>query len=80
MLCPHCNSVMKRTMRFEPGKATRFFRCPKCYMETKPKPLYFDDEEIRQNNTKQNIKPKAKPKVNKKPQNKPIKPKKKNRR
>lgn len=49
-------------------------------METKPKPLYFEDEEIRQNNTKTNIKPKAKPKVNKKPQNKPIKPKKKNRR
>ena len=49
-------------------------------METKPKPLYFDDEEIIQNNTKTTIKPKAKPKVNKKPQNKPIKPKKKNRR
>ena len=80
MLCQHCNSVMKEAMRFEPGKAWRLYKCPRCHMETKPKALYFDDEKIRQNNTKPSVKSNAKSKVNKKPQNKPIKSKKKNRR
>lgn len=41
MFCRHCNSLMKHLYRFENGKAYRLYRCPTCYIETKPRPFYF---------------------------------------
>lgn len=52
MFCKHCNSLMKRVLRFENGKSYRLYKCPKCYMETKPIPYFFNDLEIRRNNGK----------------------------
>lgn len=44
MFCRSCEAIMKRTMRFEPGKMTQLFKCPKCYFESKAKPLRFEEE------------------------------------
>lgn len=68
MFCQHCKSVMKRVYRFENGKSYKLWKCPKCYIETKPRPYRFTDElEVSQNNTPTN-KPIKKPikKLNKK--------------
>ena len=51
MNCKHCGSMMKRTLRFENGKAYRLFKCPNCYMETKQLPVSFNVLEISNNNT-----------------------------
>ena len=69
MFCKHCISLMKRVMRFENSNSYRLYRCPKCHTETKPKRFFFEDEEIRQNNTNTN---KSRKQV-KKPANKPPK-------
>lgn len=51
MFCKYCNHLMKKVMRFEDGKSYRFYRCPKCYAETKLKRLLFLDEQIRRKNS-----------------------------
>ena len=56
MFCKYCNHLMKRVMRFEDGKSYRFYRCPKCYAETKLKHLLFLDEQIRLKNNVTNRK------------------------
>lgn len=43
MICNNCRVLMRRVMRFEAGKAWKLKRCPKCFYETHPAPLYFDD-------------------------------------
>ena len=48
---------MKRVLRFENGKSYRLYKCPKCYMETKPIPYFFKDEQIIRNNSKTANKP-----------------------
>lgn len=56
MYCPKCGTVMKRTMRFEPEKQSEFYRCGKCWFESKPKRLIIkpDKDEENQKSTKQN--------------------------
>ena len=61
MNCKHCGSMMKRTLRFENGKAYRLFKCPNCYKETKPIPVSFNSLETSKNNT--HTKPKKKGKI-----------------
>ena len=48
-------------MRFENGKSYSLHRCPKCYYETKKKPLIFNSKtksEQQQNNKKGKLKKK----------------------
>lgn len=54
MLCEHCKTIMKKVMRFERNKSYKLYKCPKCYSETKPKRIFFSDEEISRNNTNTN--------------------------
>ena len=67
MICSNCRVLMRYVMRFEDGKAFRLRRCPKCYHETRPAPLYFEDEKTTQQSRKEQTKPKkaaaTKPKV-----------------
>lgn len=67
MICSNCRVLMRYVMRFEDGKAFRLCRCPKCYHETRPAPLYFEDEKTTQQSRKEQTKPKKaaapKPKV-----------------
>ena len=67
MICSNCRVLMRYVMRFEDGKAVRLRRCPKCYHETRPAPLYFEDEKTTQQSRKEQAKPKKaaapKPKV-----------------
>lgn len=67
MICSNCRVLMRYVMRFEDGKAFRLCRCPKCYHETRPAPLYFEDEKTTQQSRKEQVKPKKeaapKPKV-----------------
>lgn len=51
MFCNHCNILMQYVMSFCDGKAYKFYRCSKCWYETKRKPLIFNDKEINQENT-----------------------------
>lgn len=46
MFCKRCNVQMKKVMRFEKGKAYSLHKCPKCYYESKPTPLFFDERNI----------------------------------
>lgn len=48
MICSNCRVLMRYVMRFEDGKAFRLCRCQKCYHETRPAPLYFEDEKTTQ--------------------------------
>lgn len=43
MICKRCGVLMKHVMRFENGKSYELYRCPKCWYETKKKPLFFFD-------------------------------------
>lgn len=53
MICSNCRVLMRYVMRFEDGKAFRLRRCPKCYHETRPAPLYFEDEKTTQQSRKE---------------------------
>lgn len=54
MFCRRCNIQMNKTMRFENGKSFSLHKCPKCYYETKPTPLFFDERNISaKSNTKE---------------------------
>lgn len=50
MICSNCRVLMRYVVRFEDGKAFKFKRCPKCWHETHPAPLYFNDENTTQKN------------------------------
>lgn len=56
MICRHCKTMMRRVYRFENEKSYRLFRCPNCYIETKPIPYSFYSYEISRKNTTVNIK------------------------
>ena len=47
MLCRHCNKQMKHVLRFDKNKIYEFYRCSRCYAESKKLPYYFK-QEIRQ--------------------------------
>lgn len=56
MICSNCRVLMRYVMRFEDGKAFRLRRCPKCYHETRPAPLYFEDEKTTQQSRREQVK------------------------
>lgn len=41
--CEICDTTMKLVMRFDGTASYRFRRCPVCYYETRPAPLFLDD-------------------------------------
>ena len=43
MICKDCYVPMHPVMSFSKDKHEKFFRCPKCYEETKHKKLRDDD-------------------------------------
>ena len=42
-ICKNCNTSMKQVMSFSQDKHEKFYRCPKCYSETKHR-KFRDDE------------------------------------
>lgn len=52
MICNNCRVLMRQVMRFEAGKAWKLKRCPKCFYETRPAPLYFDDDKATQQSSR----------------------------
>ena len=57
IICPKCNSLMRHVRRFTPTQNCELDICTKCYFETKPKKMRFD-EKITQNKIKDKPKPK----------------------
>ena len=48
-LCKRCYVLMENVMRFEKGTGMKFYRCPKCFDETRhikidKNELFFDNE------------------------------------
>lgn len=41
MICKRCNIPMVRVMSFEKGKSSDFYKCRKCYRESRHIPFSF---------------------------------------
>lgn len=52
MICKRCNTIMRYVMRFEKDKFSYFYRCPKCYTESKKFPLTFTSADNKKRNPK----------------------------
>ena len=50
--CKECGTKMKRVMRYDPSGGWTFYSCPKCFFETKPKKVVYEDKEDKEENTK----------------------------
>lgn len=44
-VCKNCNISMKNVMSFSKSKNERYYRCPRCYNETKHQRI--DDDELK---------------------------------
>lgn len=53
MICKRCNIPMVRVMSFEKGKSSEFYKCRKCYRESRHIPFSFAAK-ITQNKYKNN--------------------------
>ena len=54
MRCPRCNTIMIKTMHFEKDKNYTNHMCPKCYTNTHPKRIHFDEFERGKRNENKN--------------------------